>query len=101
MDIIGKIKALRDARGWSTNRLALEAELTQSTVATLLSKENALPGLDTLMRLCNAFGITLAQFFTDDETGELVSAQERALIERYRKLPEKKKAALLSLLEDN
>lgn len=101
MDIIARIKELRDARGWSTNQLALEAELTQSTLSTLLNpKQNSLPSLDTLMRLCNAFGITLAQFFLEDEQSELVSPHEKFLIELYRKLPETKKRAVLALLAD-
>ncbi len=100
MDVIERIKTLRDERGWSTNQLALEAELTQSTVSTLLTKENSLPSLDTLTHLCDAFGMTLAQFFMEEEQNELVSAQERLLLEQYRKLPEKKKKAMLTLLED-
>ncbi len=100
MDIIEKIKQLRDERGWSTNQLALEAELTQSTVSTLLTKGNALPSLDTLMRLCDAFGMTLAQFFTEDEQSELVSAREKLLIRRYRALSEEKKQAVLTLISE-
>lgn len=100
MDIIRRIKELRDARNWNTNQLALEAELTQSTVSTLLTKPNSLPSLDTLMHLCNAFGITLAQFFMEDEQSVLVSSQEKLLIEQYRKLSEKKRKAILDLLFD-
>ncbi len=100
MDIIERIKELRDERGWSTNRLALEAELTQSTVAALLTKSNSLPSLDTLTHLCDAFGMTLAQFFMEEEKSELVSPQERALLEQYRKLSEEKRRAVLTLLED-
>ncbi len=100
MDIIERIKELRDERGWSTNQLALEAELTQSTVSTLLTRANSTPSLDTLTHLCDAFGVTLAQFFMEEEESELVSVQEKLLIEQYRKLPEKKKKAVLTLLED-
>ncbi len=100
MDIIERIKELRDERGWSTNRLALEAELTQSTVSALITKTNSLPSLDTLSHLCDAFGITMAQFFMEGEESELVSAQEKILLEQYRKLTEKKKKAVLALLDD-
>lgn len=99
MDVIERIKELRDARGWSTNQLALEAELTQSTVSTLLKKDGALPNLDTVIKLSNAFGLTLAQFFKEDEQNELISAQEKILIDCYRKLPEKKKKAILDLID--
>lgn len=64
------------------------------------TKPNSLPCLDTLIRLCNAFGITLAQFFMEDEQHEFVSAQEKLLIEQYRKLPDKKKKAVPALLSD-
>ena len=100
MDIIERIKELRDERGWSTNRLALEAELTQSTVSALITKTNSLPSLDTLSHLCDTFGITMAQFFMEGEESELVSAQEKILLEQYRKLTEKKKKAVLALLDD-
>lgn len=100
MDIIERIKELRDERGWSTNRLALEAELTQSTVSALLTRATSLPSLDTLTHLCDAFGMTLAQFFLEEEQSELVSEQEKQLIEQYRKLPDQKKKAVLTLLED-
>ena len=101
MDIIERIKELRDARGWSTNQLALEAELTQSTLASLLNpKQNSLPSLETLMRLCNAFGITPAQFFLEEEQSELVSAQEKLLLEQFRKLSDQKREAVLLLLSD-
>ena len=101
MDVIERIKELRDERGWSTNQLALEAELTQSTVSTLLSqKTSSLPSLDTLSHLCDAFGMTLAQFFMEEEESELVNVQEKALLEQYRKLSDNKKKAVLTLLED-
>ena len=100
MDIIEKIKELRDERGWSTNQLALEAELTQSTVSTLLTKASALPSLDTLTHLCDAFGMTLAQFFLEEEQSELVSVQEKLLIDHYRKLSDDQKKAVLTLLSD-
>lgn len=100
MDIIEKIKRLRDERGWSTNQLALEAELTQSTVSTILTKANAMPSIDTLIRLCDAFGITLAQFFADGEESELVSPREKVLLGQFRKLPEKKQDAIIELIKE-
>ena len=73
---------------------------TQSTVSTLLTKASALPSLDTLTHLCDAFGMTLAQFFLEEEQSELVSVQEKLLIDHYRKLSDDKKKAVLTLLSD-
>lgn len=66
MDIVDKIDALRRERGWSVNYLALEAMLTQSTVNNMYQR-HAEPKLSTLRALCGAFGITLGEFFAEDD----------------------------------
>ena len=66
MTIIEKIDKLRIERGWSVNNLAMEAMLTQSTLNNLYMR-NTEPKISTLRAICNAFGITLAEFFTDEE----------------------------------
>ena len=66
MNILEKIDRLRRARGWSVNNLAMEAMLTQSTVNNLYMR-NSEPKLSTLRAICNAFGITLSEFFTEEE----------------------------------
>lgn len=65
MTILEKIDALRKERGWSVNYLAMEAMLTQSTLNNLYAR-NAEPKLSTLRAICDAFGITLAEFFADE-----------------------------------
>ena len=98
MDIIKRINDLRAERGWSVNYLAMEAELTQSTLATMLSR-NTPPKLDTLQSLCNAFGITMAQFFNDGGDSEILSADEKELLREFRKFSEEKKKALIEFLK--
>ena len=97
MDIIGRINQLRVDRGWSINYLALEAGITQSTLSSVLQRGTA-PKIDTLQCLCNAFGISLSQFFLDGEEAELLNSNEKALVESFRKLPHDKQASLLDLL---
>ena len=98
MDIIKRINELARERGWSINQLALEAELTQSTLSSMLSRGTP-PKIDTLKRLCDAFGITLSQFFTDNEEQEYISEEEKRLLSAYRMLDERQKKALLTLIE--
>ncbi|MGN1040825.1 MAG: helix-turn-helix domain-containing protein [Candidatus Fimimonas sp.] len=97
MDINAKIEKLKNERGWSDYELSQQAMVTQSTIASMKARKSP-PKLDTLQAICNAFGITLAQFFLEDEQVEVLSKQEKILLENFRKLPEKKQKALLDLL---
>ena len=56
--------------------------------------------IEILEMICNAFGITLAQFFSDGCDAEIVSENERELLKRYRRLPDSKKNAVLALIEN-
>ena len=98
MDINKRIEALRFQRGWSLYELALEAGITQSTLASMLKRGNP-PKIETLSLLCDAFGITLSQFFLEDEKLEALTADEKELVSSYRKLTPQKQAALLALLK--
>lgn len=97
MDIIAKIEKLKNERGWTDYELAQQSMVTQSTIASMKSR-NSPPKVDTLQAICTAFGITLAQFFLEDEQIEVLSEQEKKLLENFRKLPPKKQKALIDLL---
>ena len=98
MDINKKIETLRFQRGWSMYELAQEAGITQSTLTSMLKRGNP-PKIDTLSCICEAFGITLAQFFMEDEELEILSKTEKELISSFRKLTEDKQHALINLLK--
>lgn len=65
--IARRIRALREARGWSLTTLGREAGLSKTIVATIESG-NGNPSLETLLRLADALGITL---------GSLIAAEQR------------------------
>ena len=65
MDIIKKLKNMMEERAWSEYRLAKEASLPQSTIANIFHR-NTLPSIPTLKIICDAFGITLSQFFVEE-----------------------------------
>lgn len=98
MDVIARIEELRARRGWTINRLAYEAALPQSSLATMYERKTP-PKLELLQSLCDAFGITLAQFFSEEEQAIMVSEEEKQLIELYRALSKKKRQAVLYILE--
>ena len=98
MNVNKKIDELRFQRGWSVYELAQEAGITQSTLTSLIKRGNP-PKIDTLECICDAFGITLAQFFIEDEELEVLSKREKEIITLFRKLPDTKKKALIELLK--
>ncbi len=99
MNVIERIKQMKNERGWTDYKLASEAMIPQSTLASIYER-NTPPKLDVLESICQAFGITLAQFFMEDEQMQLVSTQEKRLLDVYRKLPAKKRQLLLELLSE-
>ena len=98
MDINKKIMALCNERDWSTYDLAREAILTHSTLSSMFQR-GAPPKIETLQRICEAFGITLSQFFLENEQLEVLSSEEKDLVALFRKLPRDKQIALLELLD--
>lgn len=91
MDVLDKIEELRAERNWSKNYLALESGLTQSTLNNLYSRKTE-PKISTLRAICNAFGITLSEFFKEQDS-------EDELIRRVKSLTPDNKTALLHLLK--
>lgn len=97
MNVVERIRKLQWERDWSDYKLAQEANISQSSLATLYAR-NTPPKIETLQRICGAFGLTLAQFFLEDEKIEVLSTQEKNLLEGFRKLPPKKQKSLIDLL---
>lgn len=62
MDILKRIVDLRTERNWTEYQLAERSGLTQSTISSWYRK-NMLPTIPSLSKICDAFGITLSQFF--------------------------------------
>lgn len=97
MDAQKRIKQLMEERNWTDNRLAKESGLFHSTVTNMFNRNNA-PTLPTLEAVCKAFGITLAQFFTEGNSPELTEEQ-RLLFAKWSTLKDDQKQALLALID--
>ena len=100
MDVLEKIRKFRIERNWTEYQLAENSELPQSTISSWYRK-NQIPTIPSLEKICKAFGITLAQFFTDDnaEIAPLTKTQ-RDLLHEWNRLTEKQKTILLDLLKE-
>lgn len=100
MNILEKIRKFRIERNWTEYQLAEKSELPQSTISSWYRK-NQIPSIPSLEKICNAFGITLAQFFTDDNT-EIVSLtkQQSELLHEWNRLTENQKKIIFQLLKE-
>ena len=93
MDILDKIDNLRKQRGWSIYKLAEEATLTQSTVANMFARKS-LPSINTLKLICEAFNMSLAEFFSED-----VVVEKTTISSKFQKLSERDKKIVNSLID--
>ena len=57
------------------------------------------PTIETLQRLLNVYGITLSEFFNDNESVYYLRQDEKALLENYRIMDDEKSSALLKMSE--
>ena len=96
MTALEKIDKLRVQRGWSIYKLAEEAMLTQSTINNLYSRK-AEPKLSTLRAICDAFEITLSEFFAEDDVDE--GDVDKKLQKKISRLSPQQKKALLDFLK--
>lgn len=93
MDVIKKLNELRLERNMSVYRLSELSGINQSTLANTFSR-GTVPSVENLERICEALGLTLAQFFSEGEQNACLSDSESELIENYRKLPKELRGTL-------
>lgn len=95
--IVKQLREMMDARGWSEYRLAKEASLPQSTVANIFHR-STLPSIPTLKILCDAFGVSLGEFFIDLEQSTLTEEQN-ILLSKWNRLSQEQKTALKIIIQ--
>lgn len=69
-----RIRQLMNERGWTIYRLAQESGLSQTTISNIFKRNNQ-PSLPTVNAICDACGITLAQFFTENDPANSPNAK--------------------------
>lgn len=77
----------------SQYELAKRAGMTQSSISTLINEGNV-QRITTLEKVCEGFGITLAQFFTMDDKYPDLSEEQIKVLNTWEKLSVKEKAAI-------
>ena len=96
MKVTERIEQLMKQRGWTVYRLGKESGLPQSTLAHVFRKDSE-PTISTLETICNAFGITLSQFFAE---GDFVSLtpEQRDILDKWASLNGEQKELVLNMI---
>ena len=95
-DILGRIEKERAARNWSEYALAENSGLTQSTISTW-RRRNLQPNVASIEKICAGFGITLSQFFQEEDSVYLTSDQKE-LLDLWAKLSPAQRTAVSQML---
>lgn len=82
----------------SVYRLSELSGINQSTLANTFSR-GTVPSIENLERICEAMGVTPAQFFADGEAHSYLTQEEERLIENFRRLSAPVRAELCALAE--
>lgn len=96
VNVLDRITYYRTQKSWTEYQLAQASDLTQSTISSWYRK-NLIPSIPSLEKICNAFGITLSQFFAEDGPFTLTDTQNQ-LIEASGHLTEEQILSLITFL---
>ena len=93
LDIVGRIRKENEQRGWTVYRLAKEANLSHSTLTNMMHRGTC-PSLTTIENVCEAYGITLAEFLYGQDDLIHLNAEQKRHLDRWNLLTEKQQRAV-------
>lgn len=96
MELGEKLKYFRESKKMSIYRLALEADISQGHLSDLENGRSQ-PTISTLKRLLVPLGITLAEFFNEDNEISILTEKEKELVALYRTMPNDRAEVFIQL----
>lgn len=98
MDVIKRVDDLCKLHNMSKYRLSQITGISQSAFSKLSRQQSSL-SVDTIQRICNAFGISMAQFFEESDAYPDLTPQQLRLLAYWDKLSNEKKEYALLMIE--
>ncbi|MBQ2974560.1 MAG: helix-turn-helix transcriptional regulator [Clostridia bacterium] len=98
MTVLERILQLRLERGWSEYRLSEESGIAQTTISSWFRKDIC-PSIPSLEKICNAYNISLSQFFNWNNEPVCLSEKQHELLNNWSKLSEQQQNIILDLLK--
>ena len=97
-DVINRIDALRYECGYSISKLADLSDIPESTLKSILSRKSC-PKILTIYKLCDAFGITVWQFFLFPNKKTAFTKEYISMLNKLDTLGPEQKQVILSAVE--
>ena len=97
MDVHERLNKLKEQHRWTEYKLAKACGLSESTLANIF-RRNTMPSIATLETICSGFGISMAQFFAEDEMVEL-TPELKELFEHWVNLTVEQKSAVYTVIK--
>ncbi|MBE6605496.1 MAG: helix-turn-helix transcriptional regulator [Ruminococcaceae bacterium] len=97
MDIQSLLEKALKAKGWTRYKLSKSGNIPESTLTNIFTRGNC-PTISTLEIICNTLGITLSQFFSENELIE-VTPEIKELLDNWLYLNTKQKQAVLQTIK--
>jgi transcriptional regulator with XRE-family HTH domain len=91
---VEKIDRLRYGKGLTFYALAKLSGVAESTINKWVN-EDVVPRIDALQKICKALGMTLADFFAENNTVEL-TADKKELFNNWLLLSQEEKTAIIA-----
>ena len=96
MELAQKFKAVRVGKGFSVYKLSKAADVSENHIHNI-EKGESQPSIYIIDKLLKCMGITLSEFFNEEDELLYASAKEREFIELVRTLNDEKSSALFNL----
>lgn len=98
LDYVGdRLRELCEKHKMTKYRLYTITGISQTALKDIMMKKN-LPYLSTLVKICDAFGISLAQFFAGDGEQPDLTADEKEILETWKSLNHEERNILMRVV---
>lgn len=97
MTVQERILKLMEKKGWTKYKLAQETGLYQTTVYDWFNDKGYTPDRKSIELICAAMNISLVEFYSGIDAGEL-NGEQTLLLQLFEQVPESKKQLVFDLL---
>lgn len=97
MTVQERILELMEKKGWTKYKLAQETGLYKTTVYDWFNDKSYTPDRKSIELICAAMNISLVEFYSGIDEGEL-SGEQAMLLQLFERVPESKRQLVYDLL---
>ena len=97
MTVQDRILELMEKKGWTKYKLAQETGLYQTTVYDWFNDKGYSPDRKSIELICAAMDISIIEFYSGIDAGEL-NGEQTLLLQLFERVPESKRQLVFDLL---